>query len=410
MHRPIEMIIEDVFTLKGYGIIRSSPENRLIVAIKKGSKLAIGYSDLEVPTTPGEIEMFESMAESEGAKERVFISPARIGKDTLLMLKEKGIEVWDRTAFVLAIGEAALRNAAQGESVEEWEPLDEGADHPQTSDQPEDIDPVAELRRYQREIGPADTEFRITRVDISKRPSRKEAALPKPNASEVRIRPPHPHCGGSLETDIRPPSEDLSQDPPIIEEAMEGEMKINGGDPALEWNDAPSAPVKVSMEEAMEMAPGNISGLELVFRPLIHLSLEYDLKEIGGPAADRRSGSVMIDLVDGAVMDMPPSIMDALSPRSKKDDTVIDPPRIDEALALDRCIGWIKENDRSLERKLHDGMMSTVFAEVEASMENSSLKVMIEKRMLIPVWKGELSIDGSPWIIDAYSGMQRRGR
>lgn len=409
MHGSIGGIIEGIFTLKGYGIVRSSTENRLIIAVKQGGMLAIGYSDPEVPATPGEIEMFQSMAESEGAQERMFISPARIGRDMLIMLKDKGIDVWDRTAFVLAIGETALRNAVLNESLEEWEPLDEEPGLTDAPDRSEDVDPVAELRRYQEEIEAATSEFRIRKVDIQRKPDQNIAGPTRPTFNEVKVRKTVVRLDGVSEAGSSSIDKAHAEEIPLTKTFNEGQNVQDESQKVFKAEVCHAAPLKVSRDQALEMAPGSISDLALVLRPFVFMSVEYDLREVGGPAADRRSASMMIDLVDGSVMDIPPSVLEDLSPCDRKEGKNIEEPALDEMQALERCMDWIGKNDRRLERKIHDGMMSTIYSELEAAIDRRTVKVMVKKGMVMPVWKGKLALDGSTWLIDGYAGTQRRG-
>ncbi|MCK5773438.1 MAG: hypothetical protein KAH57_06580, partial [Thermoplasmata archaeon] len=60
----IEML-ENIFRGRGYEIITSSLDNSYMLLFREGERTAVGFSPMGVSMTPGEAEMFLSMAEND---------------------------------------------------------------------------------------------------------------------------------------------------------------------------------------------------------------------------------------------------------------------------------------------------------------------------------------------------------
>lgn len=421
MAKSLVELIKEVFASKDYAILRSSEENRLIVAGREDEVLAIGYSEMDTPPTIGEVEMFSTISEGEGATVLLFISPAKLSRETLEFMKRSGIEVWDRTTLVLAIGECALKGAASFDAIEEWESAEEIEPAPDRFQVKggEDLDPLAELRRFERTL----IEEPQTKV--------KEVSYPPPSAGSpakgiatVRIRS-RPFPGASRDEDkadgvekIVPAEPDESPPPPMEEETMAAlpmmseDVRAETPPPPDEKDEGTAiAPLRIGREEAVQMAPGTVKDLELVYRPFLLQEVCFSVRTVTGDTDDRTE-HLMVDLVDGSVLQVPAMALHDLEPAREMEEgsRTEDPSAIDLEKARSSIREKVALGAFPLEKKVHDGIMSTIYKEMEALLVEGSYRVVTERQVSIPVWKGRLALGASVWLMDGYAGTQRRLR
>ncbi len=401
--------IEGIFTGKGYTLRRSSIENKLLVMVKEGEVLSIGYSDLETSSTQDEFEMFISISESEGATDMLFISPARIQRDLLGSLRGKGVQVWDRTAFVLAIGENELRKASL-DSVEEWDAEDTRPEPPPHLTPEKDVDPVAELRRFARELYDKSSGSVATKTAqrTEERPTMERTAngkaIPRSFPEEDQRKAgvmAEPHQEAASPNPASSIPDQVLHPPPFLIRPLEPASK-----------ERMVAPLRVQKEEAISMAPGSVKDLQLVYRPYLILEMSYLIRSRDGSAESERKGSFMVDLIDRSVTDLPSSALSGISPgdRMERGSQVEELGAIGTEEARRAVAESIRVRDHLLERKVHDGMMSTIFRETESNVVDGSIRTEGELEVQMPVWKGRLSFGGMTWIMDGFAGTQRRVR
>jgi hypothetical protein len=401
--------IEGIFTGKGYTLRRSSIENKLLVMVKGEEVLSIGYSDLETSSTQDEFEMFISISESEGATDTLFISPARIQRDLLGSLRGKGVQVWDRTALVLAIGENELRKAAL-DSVEEWDAEDTRPEPPQHLTPEKGMDPVAELRRSVRELSDKGNGSVVTKV--AQRPEERPPMDRTANGRAIpRSFPEQGQRKAEVKAELQqevapsipasPTPEQALLPPPFLDQPLEPASK-----------ERMVVPLRVQKEDAANMAPGSVKDLQLVYRPYLLLEMSYMIRSRDGSVESERKGAFMVDLIDRSVIDLPSSALSGIAPGER----MVPGSQLEELGAIRneearRAVAEsIRVRDHLLERKVHDGMMSTIFRETESTVVDGSIRTEGELAVLMPVWKGRLSFGSMTWIVDGFAGTQRRVR
>jgi len=407
MKQTLGSIIEEIFRSKGYEVSRSSPENQFLLLARDDEVLAIGYTGLSMAATAGEVEMFHSMVLSEGASSSVFISPVPLPRETLKALKDNGINIWDRTALVLAIGETALKNAMEAKDEADIETWDDApsAPVPEAEELP-DIDPVHELRKF--EEGLRSDGFKHRKVVPASEPDRKDAPATEGRKARQRNYP------DSEVAKVPRPGQEADM---YIADSAGPIQLLSTPAPEPTASVAPSdvrsfAPLRISREDALEMAPGAVSDLELVYRPYLVLEVSYRLRTSDGKIESSRRTNVMIDMVDGSVFDAPATVLDDLMGDPGPRDT----PVSEESAVLDGekarkvALDSLRMRGHAVERTVYDGMMSTIIREEPADISEGSLSVQREKGVMMPLWSGHLRFGRMPWTMDAYAGTQRRDR
>ena len=311
--------------------------------------------------------------------------------------------------MVLAIGENELKKASL-EEMEEWDPEDVPPPEKPLFTEQRDIDPLSELRKSEREVTGKETAFRVTR--IGERAMCDEAPPPQgtTNGPRPRAFPEKPPEEGK-EAISPPPVEVPKVRSP---EAVRDRRPSIGLEPYpfprdLGWN---IAPLRIGKEEAMSMAPGSLKGLELVYRPYLLMDLSCRIRSIDGEEEADKSVALMIDLIDRSVTDIPSATVsdiswaEAMEPGSKlEDEGAVD-------LEEGRRAGAdsLRFRDHAMERKVHDGMMSTIYKEMESNVVQGSIRASSEVQVHMPVWKGRLTFGDMTWLMDGYTGTQRRTR
>jgi hypothetical protein len=274
------------------------------------------------------------------------------------------------------------------------------------------IDPVAELRRFEKEMTANEEGFTVTKVV----PKAQQGGPPvQPPPAKVRYRNfPEIRVDGPKE----PARLEAPSSPPPPTRAAE----MPAAPPPSELKDAPIAqapsggrlvaPLKVAKEEASSMAPGSLKELELVYRPYLLVEMAYLVRTKDGKDEAERKGSFMVDLIDRAVTDLPSSAFSAIAPGNAMEPG----SQLEELGAIQteearRAVAEsIRVRDHVLERRVHDGMMSTIFKEAESAVVDGSIRAEKEVLAHMPVWKGRLSFGGMVWLMDGFAGTQRRTR
>jgi hypothetical protein len=194
---------------------------------------------------------------------------------------------------------------------------------------------------------------------------------------------------------------------------METLMTVDPSNPVEEMkgpaNEVVFAPLVIDRDEALRMAPGTIKDLSLVYRPYRMMELCFLIRADKGED-DRRSECVMVDLLDGFVARIPLSVMAELAPTAIPEEGALqeDGTILEEDRARSLAENELSARRYTIEAKVHDGPMSTIYSELEAPIVKGSTDLVAQKDISLPVWKGKLG--GSTWLLDAYTGNQRRSR
>ena len=149
MPQEIIDLLEKVFKARGFSILTSSMENRYLLMTREGVKRSVGYSPLDSRITEGEAEMYLSMAENDGSDDLLFVSPGKLRPKVKRIFKDGSVAVWDRTTLSIAAGEMLLGEMGVSPAAAAPEEKKGGIlDLFQT----DDVNPVSELREYEKEL------------------------------------------------------------------------------------------------------------------------------------------------------------------------------------------------------------------------------------------------------------------
>ncbi|MGA1821116.1 MAG: hypothetical protein ACMUIG_01155 [Thermoplasmatota archaeon] len=439
MPQDMSDLLEKIFRARGFEIETSSRENRYLLMTRDGMKRSVGYSPLDSEITEGEAEMYLSMAENDGSDEILFISPGKIRAKVKRIFKEGSAAVWDRTALSMAAGEMLLDDLNPDTSPEKT-PAREGSimDLFQT----DDVNPVTELREYERELRSLDDfdedGFSIRKVTlpdddtleewdsndeipISIQSEKTHAAVEKgsaPNRSDeaMKHRVPDEVLLGKME--IPPPEpEPVFEGLPMmpmepLTETVEERSESPPDDP---WKDWIMAPERITKEKAMAISgSGEGTEVERGYRPHRLFWVRFNVRARNGSREMDKEGTYLVDLKHGEALSVPFSVADELS-------RVGDPVKVDSlpgnlnrgSIGDGRARGLlesvIKRDPHSEDEIVHDGTMSTVYEEVKYDVLPESIEVLRSMDVLFPYWVN--SIDGKEnWSVDAHLGRFVRSR
>lgn len=435
MPQDIIDLLEKIFRARGFEITTSSVENRYLSMTRDGLKRSVGYSPLDSKITEGEAEMYLSMAENDGSDELLFISPQKMKVKVKRIFKEGSVALWDRTALSIAVGEMTL-----GE-----------LEHPPVADAPSErevsimdlfqadvVDPVSELREYERELRSLDEfddgVFSIKKVSLADDESLEEwdtgdeIPVTEPVPAPVNEPTPPSHVEDEA-LKHRVPDEvllgNVGSAPPEEEQILEG-LPMMPMEPFPEpieespvpddpWKDWIMAPERITKEKALAISgSGEGTEIERGFRAHRLYWVKFGVRVRNGRKEMDKEATYLVDLTRGEALSIPFSIAEDLS-------RVKDPVRKDAVPAdLDRgSIGkrkakglvasMIKKDPHSKDEVVHEGVMSTVYEEVRYDVLPESIEILRSLDVLFPYWVNRTE-GKEAWSVDAHLGRFIRGR
>jgi hypothetical protein len=437
--------LERVFRSRGYDIVRSSRDNNYLLLSKSGSLLAVGYSMSPKKTTEGEAEMFISMGQNDSADSMLYISSMKLSKLVKKVFEKEGVDTWDRSALVMAIGEQVLNDWSRAEQEPKERSVMDLFDT-------EDVDPVKEVRKLHREVSSTEIGgFKIHEVEVGAVQTQEPEKSVLPPETRKKVAPKdkepetvkeEPEIGFDLPMMPmmvdEPPKEESKEKPEApkgqdhkvpeeilmdpwagFEEHMEKTAssekppakKEKKKDPSTGWKGATLAPEKYSNTDAISLAGGGEeTELRKIHYPFLMLEATYTMIPEDGKDPIEQDGTYLYDCIRGEVFDVPGTVYDEVASIKDRWDGKEGPdkltdPKADHNKAMVSLRRKIKSGRLAEDRKVSDTLMSTIYKEIEYKFDPRSLKLISSRRLMLPFWVKEGKRGKDEWAVNSYLGL-----
>jgi len=429
--------LEGVFVSRGYRIVRSSEENRYLLIRKGKSTTAVGYSFSAGSISDGEAEMFVSMGQNDSAGSLLFISPPKISRQVKAVFEKEGVEIWNRTDIVSALGEFMISHWSREE------------DGPSAGTTFEEIG--------SKEVGG----FRIREVDLGSRRVREKAPTQVSVDAAPRVRDPGPEkempdpepeqvlmdmplfmgdespeekpaaTQPEADPEVSPPPparnvpEDILLDPwagfeqhlakedekkRTSAERKEGPDKKAPAKTVNPWEGSTLAPLKFDVKEALSLAGGGEDDkVRRENRPFLLLEASYSMVPEDGAEPVENDGTYLYDCLRGEVTDIPGSLFDEVANLPDRWDGKEGPGALtnlkdDHNSAITVLRKRIADDKVAKDRKVRETLMSTIYRGIEYRFDPRSLKLISSRRVMLPYWVKDGKGGKAEWEVNAFLG------